>query len=175
MKTPLKSHTQVASMCLRKTLTVGPLEHPNCNKVKLLLFLALLGALMPFLLAGVFLGEAILSWGTQLVRLCQTLYLTLLINRHFTYFLKIPSRQDAQSCSGTALAAPEKSHHSTWPHHLPTHGSKNTDSKNDKNPFVGEQGKSYLWILSYMQNQTSHSIETSGDAKQHLPKIQHWI
>lgn len=29
--------------------------------------------------------------------------------------------------------------------------AKNTESKNDKNPFVGEQGKSYLWILSYME------------------------
>lgn len=37
---------------------------------------------------GFFLGDAILSWATQVVRLSQVLYLTLLINGHFSYFLK---------------------------------------------------------------------------------------
>lgn len=75
-------------MCLRKTLTIGPVEHPNSYEVKILLFLAVLGVLMAFLLVGVFLEDAILSWGTQPVRLSQALYLTLLINRHFSHFLK---------------------------------------------------------------------------------------
>lgn len=91
MKTPLKSHGHVASVCLRNTLTIGPVEYPHFNKVKLLLFLAVLGVFMAFLLVGLFfffLGDVILSWGIQLVRLSQALYLTLLINRHFSYFLK---------------------------------------------------------------------------------------
>lgn len=54
MKTPLKSHRHVASMCLRNTLTIGPVGHPNPNKVKLLLFLAVLGVLVAFLLVGDF-------------------------------------------------------------------------------------------------------------------------
>lgn len=89
MKTPLKSHRHIASMCLRNTLTIGPVEHPNSYKVKILLLLAVLGVLMAFFIGwGLFLGDAILSWGTQPARLSQALYLTLLINRHFSHFLK---------------------------------------------------------------------------------------
>lgn len=62
MKTPLKSHRHIASLCLRNTLTIGPVEHPNSNKVKLLLFLAVLGLLMAFLLVGGFFG----GWNIEL-------------------------------------------------------------------------------------------------------------
>lgn len=81
MKTPLKSHRHVASMCLRNTLTIGPVGHPNPNKSSFCFSWQYWGFWWLFCWLGIFLGDAILSWGTQLIP-------SLLINGHFSYFLK---------------------------------------------------------------------------------------
>lgn len=176
MKTPLKSHTHVASMCPKNTLTTGPVEHPHSSKVKLLLFLSVLGVLMAFLLVEFFfLEDAILSWGTQLVRLSQDLYLTLLINGHFSYFLKYSP--DRMPKAVLAQSWPPWRNH-TIPHDHTSflhREAKILILKMTKILSWESRARAIFGFLAKCRTRLLTADKTSGDSKQNLPKIQSWI